>query len=261
MVGDYAGSTVSNADFANFWSQIATIYKTNDHVYFGLNNEPDSMPEASLVTSENIAIAAIRATGATNLIFVPGNDYTGAWTWLNDNGDFGAANSVAMLGIVDPGSNYLFEVHQYLDGDGSGNNDGIVSADIGWQRLTNFTTWARDNNFKGFPGEYAVPGNTIGGSSLGGAALTNMLTYISTNSDVWLGWSYWGGGPWWGNTPTFPIEPLNIGQPSQKDQPAMSIIKHFFPLPSPTLQIVNANNNFNSSRRKVSFISFNFQLT
>ena len=241
LVGDYAGSTVSNADFANFWSQIATIYKTNNHVYFGLNNEPDSMPEASLVTSENIAIAAIRAAGATNLIFVPGNDYTGAWTWLNDNGDFGAANSVAMLGVVDPGNNYLFEVHQYLDGDGSGNNDGIVSADIGWQRLTNFTTWARDNKVKGFLGEYAVPGNTIGGSGLGGAALTNMLTYISTNSDVWLGWSYWGGGPWWGNTPTFPIEPSNIGQPSQKDQPAMSIIKHFFPLPSPTLQIVNAN--------------------
>ena len=241
LVGDYVGSTVSNADFANFWSQIATIYKTNNHVFFGLNNEPNTIQEASLVASENIAIAAIRAAGATNLIFVPGNDYTGAWTWLDDNGSFGAANSVAMLGIVDPGNNFTFEVHQYLDTDGSGSNDGIVSADIGWQRLTNFTAWARANNVKGFLGEYAVPGNTIGGTNIGGAALTNMLSYIQTNSDVWLGWSYWGGGPWWGSTPTFPIEPSNIGQTSQMDQLAMAIIKHFFPLPIPTLLLLSSN--------------------
>ncbi len=151
-------------------------------------------------------------------------------------------------------------MHQYLDGDGSGNNDGIVSADIGWQRLTNFTAWARDNNVKGFLGEYAVPGNTIGGTGLGGAALTNMLTYISTNSDVWLGWSYWGGGPWWGNTPTFPIEPSNIGQPSQKDQLAMSIIKHFFRFRARFCKS-RMRINFNSSRRRVSYISLNFRPT
>ena len=39
---------------------------------------------------------------------------------------------------------------------------GIVSTDIGWQRLTNFTAWARANNVKAFLGEYGVPGNTFG---------------------------------------------------------------------------------------------------
>jgi endoglucanase len=241
LVGDYAGSTVSNADFANFWSQVAVVYRTNNHVFFGLNNEPDSIQEASLVISENLAIAAIRATGATNLIFVPGNGFTGAWSWLNNNAPFGAANSVAMLGITDSGSNYLFEVHQYLDSDDSGTHTNIVSADIGWQRLTNFTVWARTHNYKGFLGEYAVPGVAIGGTNIGGAALTNMLTYISTNSDVWRGWSYWGGGPNWGPNPLFPIDPLNIGKVNQADQPAMSIIKHFFPLPVPALQLANGN--------------------
>src|ERR1700722_5748788 len=104
LVGDYAGSTVSNADFANFWFQVADIYKTNNHVFFGLNNEPNAIQETELVTAENMAIAAIRSTGATNLIFVPGNMFTGAWTWADSNGSFGAANSVAMAGIVDPGS-------------------------------------------------------------------------------------------------------------------------------------------------------------
>jgi endoglucanase len=240
LVGDTAGSTVSNADFANFWSQVAAVYQTNDHVFFGLNNEPDSMSTDQLVGSENAAIAAIRATGATNLIFGPGNAYTGAWCWSMNF--YGTANSIDMLKIVDPGSNYLFEAHQYLDSDDSGTHTNIVSVDIGWQRLTAFTAWARANHVKGFLGEYAVPGDIIGGTNpanIGGAALTNMLTYISTNSDVWQGWAYWGGGPRWGSNPLFPIDPFNINAPV--DQPAMSVIKHFFPLPVPTLQVANAN--------------------
>jgi endoglucanase len=235
------GSAVPDSDFTNFWGQVANIYKTNSHVIFGLNNEPNTMPTEQLVTSENAAIAAIRGTGATNLIFVPGNAWTGAWTWPDFYSGGATPNAIAMLNIVDSGNNYVYEVHQYLDNDGSGSNDGIVSADIGWQRLTNFTAWARANNFKAFLGEYAVPGNTIGGTGLGGAALTNMLSYVQTNSDVWLGWTYWGGGPWWGSSPTFPIEPANIGLSSQQDQPVMDIIKQFFPLPSPQLQMINSN--------------------
>jgi len=235
------GSAVPDTDFANFWGQVAGIYRTNSHVIFGLMNEPNTMSTEQLVTSENAAIAAIRAAGATNLIFVPGNSWTGAWTWSDYYSGGATPNALAMLNIVDPGNNYIFEAHQYLDSNGSGSNDGVVSPDIGWQRLTNFTAWARSNKFKGFLGEYAVPGNTIGGTGVGGAALTNMLGYIRTNSDVWLGWSYWGGGPWWGSTPTFPIEPANIGLSAQKDQPVMDIIKQFFPLPVPQLQLVNPN--------------------
>jgi len=242
--GIVGGTVVPNSAFSNFWYRIANIYKNNPDVIFGLMNEPNAVPETQMVASENAAIASIRATGATNMIFVPGNRWTGAWTWSQSDAN-GAANSVAMLGIVDPGSNYVFEVHQYLDADGSGSNDGIVSTDIGWQRLANFTAWARANNFKAFLGEYGVPGNTIGSVTNGGTALTNMLSYITTNSDVWLGWSYWGGGPWWGSSPTFPIEPANPGNPT--DQPTMRIIKEFTPLPVPTLQIVNNNTQFQYS--------------
>jgi endoglucanase len=242
-VGIVGGAVVPNSAFSNFWYQIASIYKNNPHVIFGLMNEPNAVQETQMVGSENAAIAGIRAAGASNMIFVPGNRWTGAWTWSQSDG-YGAANSNAMLNIVDPGNNSVIEVHQYLDANGSGSNDGIVSTDIGWQRLTNFTAWARAYNVKAFLGEYAVPGNTLGSGTNGGVALTNMLSYISTNSDVWLGWTYWGGGPWWGSSPTFPIEPSNIGLPSQQDQPTMSIIKQFFPLPVPTLQIINNNTQF-----------------
>jgi endoglucanase len=236
--------SVSYSDFSNFWYQVAAIYKTNDHVFFGLNNEPANMPETQLVAALNLGIQGIRNAGATNMIFVPGNRWTGAWTWSNPD-SWGAANSVAMLGIVDPGSNYCIEVHQYLDANGSGSNDGIVSTDIGWQRLTNFTAWARANNLKAFLGEFGAPGNTFGSATNGGTALTNMLSYVVTNSDVWLGWCYWGGGPWWGATPTFPVEPANPGNPV--DKVTVSVIKEFTPLPVPTLQIVNSNTQFQYS--------------
>lgn len=232
------GSSVPDSSFTNFWMQVANIFQNNPYVMFGLNNEPNAMPETQLVTSENAAIAAIRATGATNAIFVPGNRWTGAWTWLQSDSQ-GQANSQAMLGIVDPGSNIVFEAHQYLDSDGSGTKTTIVSATIGMERLTNFTAWLKINNLKGFLGEFAVPGAAIGGSNPGGPALTNMLSYIQTNSDVWFGWSYWGGGPWWGSNPLFPIEPANIAAPV--DRPTMSIIKHFFPLPIPSLQFVTGS--------------------
>ena len=48
-----------------------------------------------------------------------------------------------------------------------------------------------------------------------------------------------GAGPWWGSTPLFPIEPTNIGQPNQQDQPVMAIIRQFIPFPTLTLQLVN----------------------
>jgi endoglucanase len=234
------GSSVPDSVFTNFWLQLATVYQNNPSVFFGLDNEPNTMPEAQLVTSENAAIAAIRSTGATNTIFVPGNRWTGAWTWLNSDSE-GQANSQAMLGIVDPGSNMLFEVHQYLDSDGSGTKTTIVSATVGMERLTNFTAWLRINNLKGFLGEFGVPGAAIGGSNPGGPALTNMLSYIQTNSDVWVGWTYWAGGPWWWSSGNylFPIEPTSLTSPV--DEPTMSIVKEFFPLPIPNLQIVNGN--------------------
>ena len=242
-VGVIGNSVVPNSAFSNFWYGVANIssFKNNPYVIFGLMNEPNAVLETQMVGSENAAIAGIRAAGATNIIFVPGNRWTGAWTWSQSDGN-GAANSSAMLGIVDPGSNFCYEVHQYLDSDGSGTMTNIVSVDIGWQRLTNFTVWARANNVKGFLGEYAVPSATIGNTGIGGQALTNMLSYISTNSDVWLGWTYWGGGPWWGSNPTFLVEPANPGNPT--DQPTMSIIKEFTPLPVPTLQIINNNTQF-----------------
>jgi endoglucanase len=229
--GGVVGSgSVSNASFGDFWSRLANEYKDNERVIFGLMNEPNTMPTEQWRDAANTAIVAIRNTGATNLILVPGNAWTGAHSWTQNW--YGTPNSVAMLGIVDSGNNFAFDVHQYLDDNSAGDDPGIVSATIGQQRLVQFTNWLRANNRRGFLGEFAVANSTIGtsGSQIGDEAIHNMLNYIEANSDVWLGWTWWAAGPWWGNY-MFTLEPTNLGQANQTDRPAMSVVQAHFAAP------------------------------
>ena len=223
------GSDVSDEAFANFWNQLAEHYKGNSKVIFGLMNEPNTMPTEQLVDSSNIAIQAIRSTGATNLVLVSGNHWTGAWSW--DATWYGGANSKYMLNIVDPFANFAFEVHQYMDDDCSGGSSGITNNDpmIGVKRLTNFTNWLKQNNLKGFLGEFAVANSRIGDGEddVGDEVIDNMLDYMEENSDVWIGWTWWAGGPWWGEY-LFTLEPTNLGQPDQgPDRPAMGVLQAF----------------------------------
>jgi endoglucanase len=213
--------SVTDAAFADFWSRLADEYKDNDRVIFNLINEPHDMPSTeSWADSANAAIAAIRDAGAENLILVPGNGWTGAHSWTQNW--YGTPNATAMLDIVDPGNNFAFDVHQYLDSDSSGTSAFIVSQTIGAERLGAMTQWLEDNNQRAFLGEFAVANSTVGGG-IGDEAIDNMLDYMEAHSDVWLGWAWWGGGPWWGNY-MFALDPTNIGQPNETDRAAMAVL-------------------------------------
>lgn len=213
--------------FADFWSRIADHYKDNDRVIFNLMNEPNTMQTAELVVAENAAIAAIRDTGAENLILVPGNQWTGAWAWQETW--YNGPNSVHMLDIVDPLDNYAFDVHQYLNSNSSGGDQSIVNENIGQERLVNFTNWLKANDLRGFLGEFAVGDSTIGDapSQIGDEAISNMLDYMEANDDVWLGWTWWAAGPWFTNY-FFSLEPNNLGQPNQTDRIQMSVLQPYF---------------------------------
>ena len=198
--------------FEDFWRELSSHFKDNPYVIFGLMNEPYGMETELWLADANAAINAIRATGATNLILVPGNAYTGAHSW-NSNW-YGTPNGTVMKDIVDPLDNFAFEVHQYLDDNSSGTSESCVNATIGSSRLINFTSWLYAHNKRGFLGEFGTSDND---NCL--AALDDMLEYIDDNSDVWLGWTYWAAGPWWGDY-MFSIEPKN-GQ----DRPQMAILE------------------------------------
>jgi len=223
------GGGIANASFADFWSRLATVYRTNAHVFFNLMNEPNTMPTEQWVSAANAAIAAIRQAGATNLILVPGNAWTGAWSWSANW--YGTPNAQAMLNVIDPGNNYAYDVHQYLDSDASGTSAAIVSPTIGAERVAGFTQWLKTHQRRGFLGEFAVANSTIG-AGIGDEAITNLLGYLDANSDVWLGWTWWSAGPWWGEY-MFTLEPVG----GTSDRPAMNILLNFIPIPAPRLML------------------------
>jgi endoglucanase len=215
----YYGETVGSAKvpiavFASFWGQLSAKWASNPNVMFNLVNEPHDIATEQWVDAANAAIAAIRATGAKNTIVVPGNGWTGAHAW--DSSAYGTPNSKALLDIVDPGDNVIFEAHQYLDADSSGAGEQCVSPTIGTARLAPFLKWLRDNHRRGMLGELAGARNPTCY-----AAVHDMLTTIMASSDVLVGWLWWGGGPGWGEY-KFTLEPLN-----GTERPQMGVIAPF----------------------------------
>ena len=208
--------SVPSSDFADFWGRLAALYKGNPKVIFGLMNEPHDMSTEQWVGAANAAIAAIRAAGASNLILVPGNGWTGAWSWTQNW--YGTANGTVMLQIKDPGNNYAYEVHQYLDASSGGTSTTCVSSTIGSQRLASFTSWLKANGKRGFLGEFDG-----GRDATCLAALDDMLKHIEANSSVWLGWTYWAGGPWWGSNS---IEPSNSANNGNDDVRTSKMLAH-----------------------------------
>ena len=161
------------------------------------------------------AINGIRAAGATSqYIFVEGNSWTGAWTWVwplclsampsystgscfNTDGfvQVSSGTSTDMGALTDSartdGSLIVYEMHQYLDSDGSGTSTTCVNSTIGQNRVAAATQWLKENGKRGIIGE------TAGGANANCIqAVTGMLQYMEDNSDAWLGWLWWGGGPW-----------------------------------------------------------------
>jgi endoglucanase len=209
--GKIVGVDVPVAAFADFWKKLSNLYKGNANVIFGLMNEPNTMSTEVWLSDANAAIAAIRSTGAKNLIFVPGNAWTGAWSW--EQNWYGTPNAQVMTGVVDPGNNFAFEVHQYMDSDHSGTSPNCVGPKEGSTDLAVFTAWLRAHNFKGFLGEWAG-----GRTDICYQAIADITTYMDTNSDVYLGWTWWAAGPWWGDY-IYALDPSN-GQ----DRPQMQYL-------------------------------------
>jgi aryl-phospho-beta-D-glucosidase BglC (GH1 family) len=182
-------AALPNAAFANFWGQLAGHFSSNANVLFGLMNEPHDISATQWIGSVNAAIEAIRASGATSQqILVPGTYWDGAASWVSsDNAE------VVGAGVIDPAHNFAFEVHQYLDSDGSGTHPDVVSTTIGVEKLTDITAWAEATGNKLFLGEFGISSDAV---SL--AALNNMLGFMQQHSGVWEGGTYWAAGAWLG---------------------------------------------------------------
>ena len=188
----------SGSQLADLWSKLAVHYRSDPRIAFAIMNEPHDIGAHVWRNIAEQVVAAIRQTGAKNLVLVPGTNWSGGHSW-NKGGD--DSNAVAMKGFSDPGRNFVFEIHQYLDIDSSGTHDDCLDEDVGPRRLAGVTNWLRAQHAKAFLGEFGVPPTPV---CL--RALDHLLEFLNANGDVWLGWTYWAGGARWHNYP-YSIQP------------------------------------------------------
>jgi len=175
--GAYFGTTVGvpggepNTMFADFWSKMAAHYASNPKVIFGLMNEPvgSSMTSTTWLASAQAAIDSIRATGATNLILVPS-------TYWEHPVNFLSLNAADMIKITDPMNNWSYDVHQYLDFDGSGTHTDYLDPTDAVATLSSFTDWLKTNGKTAFLSEIGV--TSAAGAN---ASLAAMLQYMHAN--------------------------------------------------------------------------------
>jgi len=224
----YGGVTkVSRADLADFWGRMAKEFRDEAAVYaYDLINEPHDMGSADWKAISQAAVMAIRVNGDNKLIMVPGNNWSAANTWPAIHGP--------TSWITDPANNFVYEAHQYFDSDNSGGyklsyDDELKKnpnlATIGVTRLTPFLDWCRNNNVRGYLGEYGIPDT----DSRWMTVLDNFLTSLDAAG---FDGTYWAAGEWWGAYP-LSVQPQNN---FTVDRPQIAVLgRHLPPLSMTTL--------------------------
>jgi len=194
------------AAFADFWGRLAQAFKGTPNVVFGLMNEPHLQSATQWHAVASASITAIRASGAAQLILIPGTNYTGAHDWVS------SGNATAWDTVDDPTGNFAFELHQYLDSDNSGTHAACVRGK-GATVLADATSWARAKGYRLFLAEVAWSQDASCADE--GSAI---MHYTTSNADVWTGWTYWAGGPWIASNYIFMLDPAVLANPVDRSQ-------------------------------------------
>jgi len=108
----------TDAQFADLWAQLATKYKSETKVVFGVMNEPHDVDIGIWGKSVQAAVTAIRTAGAADqMILLPGNNFTSAGAFIEN----GSAAALSLINNPDgTNTSLVFDVHRYLDVDNSG---------------------------------------------------------------------------------------------------------------------------------------------
>ncbi len=175
------------ATFTSMWASVATQYKADPGVHFGVINEPNGQSVQAWFTTAQRVINAIRATGNTSRIWMPGGSWDGAGGWTSTNG--------SAWNLTDSAHNLGVQAHLYFDANAGGGDTTIQSTAIGQQRLADVASWARSKGLQVLLGEVGLSAS----NSLASAAWANLMAYAEANADVVAGWCFWAYGPpvWW----------------------------------------------------------------
>lgn len=178
----------------DWWVRMVTKFKNYPNARWGLFNEPESGTAAQWQAGAASVASAIAAVTTTQAIHFQGVDFDKAGSWTS------TGNAAAWASYTPPaGISKVMELHQYLNAADDGAHSDVVvgSGSTYLDRSPGglATTWARAHGWSLFLGETGWSANDSqpsGGvpSTEGGA----IMSYMTTNNDVWIGWSYWLGG-------------------------------------------------------------------
>jgi endoglucanase len=177
---------LDTSHLVDVWTKMAGLFLDEANVVFAIMNEPHDFPVTSDTWFSNTqsVINAIREAGAQQLILVPNSRGSDVDHWSTYAPNGGSLDSVAALLITDSGNNYAFDMHAYQD-----NPDSATSyVDL----LTTVTEWAKNNGKQLFLSELGIQN----GAANGEVALGNLLDYLNSNNDVWVGWTTWNLAPY-----------------------------------------------------------------
>jgi endoglucanase len=194
--------TSTQNDLPNLWTPLATHYKNNQKVFFGMMNEPRDTTTEEVFIVYQATINAIRATGAQNLILVSGNGWDGLMDFVL-NPWYGTPNTY-LAGLVDPLDNYVFEMHQYFDSDYSGHSADCTRFPI--ERIKAVAPWLRSVGKKAIITEIGLGNNSDCTENHG----RPLLQHIFENDDVYLGYLSWSAGACWFGGNILSIDPANV---------------------------------------------------
>ncbi len=177
----------------DLWKRLAGHYGGDPNVVFGLMNEPKDVDVDAWAGIAKATLAAIRSTGAPNVVLVPGTHWDGAHSWLA-----GAphSNADALLPLATGDPRVVFEVHQYFDDNFSGTSPSCGAAAQVPAILARVGVWARVHHVRLFLGEFGVSPKPECVK-----ALDDALAVVEEDREVWYGWTYWTAGAWWGDYP------------------------------------------------------------
>ena len=187
---------VGAGDLADLWVKLSAEFRNDAGVYaYGLMNEPHDMGAGDWKAISQTVVTAIRNSGDTKFILVPGDSWSSAEAWPRVHG--------TNAWINDPADQFAYEAHTYFDRDNSGSYQMTYDrelgrnpslAQVGVARLSNFVEWCRANRVRGFLGEFGVPDTDPRWLTV----LDNFLAALDASGMDGL---YWAAGEWWGNYP------------------------------------------------------------
>ncbi len=174
---------------------------------YGLINEPNDMSTMAWFSAAQAAITAIRNTGSTQRIHVPGNGYSAASTWTSnfyDTASTKRSNAYGWLNangagqpINDPLDNIVAEVHTYLDTDQGGGTTEITSITAARDHISVALNEAAAHGYRIYLGEIGL----YAGATNAPQAWADFIAYFNANagSGVFLGFTWFAGGDplWW----------------------------------------------------------------